>query len=291
MMGDRKEGNMGKGSKASTSKEEFNYVDELEVALELVSLNESMMMRDREEQNVVGKGSKANTSKVEFNEKEPQVASKLFAPSLEEQLRDQHEDGARTSEPLNKNKRRKCVFDKASRARDKESSLSRKFSTSEKIEKRKILSTIFDHEPEKMPPVPGHIAMLIKDGQCSTPFLKQLQVHEFTAATLLLSKPVVETCLFPLLNKEEKNAPGGVPVTAYDEKGEAFPMRFKRRLVKNDYMLCDGWREFSIEHELGKFQDFVTLWMFRNKETDGLCFVVSYRRFENVDCRVSRKTG
>lgn len=59
-------------------------MDELEVALELVSLNESMMMRDREEQNVVGKGSKANTSKVEFNEKEPQVASKLFAPSLEE---------------------------------------------------------------------------------------------------------------------------------------------------------------------------------------------------------------
>lgn len=183
---------MGKGSKASTSKEEFDYVDELEVALELVSLNESMMMRDREEENV-GKGSKANTSKVEFNEKEPQVASKLFALSLEEQLRDQHEDSARTSEPLNKNKRRKCVFDKASRgcrARDKESSLSQKFSTSEKIEKRKILSTIFDHEPEKMPPVPGHIAMLIKDGQCSTPFFKQLQVHEFTAATLLLSKPV-----------------------------------------------------------------------------------------------------
>ncbi|KAL4611286.1 hypothetical protein ACB092_08G112900 [Castanea dentata] len=272
---------MGKGSKASTSKEQFNYADELEVAQELVSLNESMMMRDREEENV-GKGSKANTSKVEFNEKEPQVASKLFAPSLEEQLRDQHEDSARTSEPLNKNKIRKCVHDKASRARDKEISLSQKFSTSEKTEKRKILSTIFDHEPEKMPP----------DGQCSTPFFKQLQVHEFTAATLLLSKPVVETCLFPLLNEEEKNAPGGVPVTAYDEKGEAFPMRFKRRLViKNDYVLCDGWREFSIEHELRKFQDFVTLWMFRNKETDGLCFVVSYRRFENVDCRVSRKTG
>ncbi|KAK7839253.1 putative b3 domain-containing protein [Quercus suber] len=292
MMGDIKEGNMGKGSKASTSKEEFSYVDKLEVALELVSLNESMMMRDREEENV-GKGSKANTSKVKFNEKEPQVASKRFAPSLEEQLRDHHdhEDSARTSEPLNKNKIRKCGLDKASGASDKESSLSQKFSTLEKTEKREILSTIFDHEPEKMPPVPEHIAMLIKDGQCSTPFFKQLQVHEFTAATLLLSKPVVETCLFPLLNEEEKNAPGGVPVTAYDEKGEAFPMRFKRKSGNNAYLLCEGWKEFSIEHELRKFQDFVTLWMFRNKETDGLCFVVSCRRFENVDCRVSRKTG
>ena len=291
-MGDRKEGNMGKGSKASTSKEEFNYADELEVAQELLSLNESMMMSDREEENV-GKGSKENSSKVEFNEKEPQVASKLFAPSLEEQLRDHHdhEDSARTSEPLNKNKKRKRVLDKSSRAGDKESSLSQKFSTLKKTEKREILSTIFDHEPEKMPPVPEHIAMLIKDGQCSTPFFKQLQVYEFTVASLLLSKPVVETCLFPLLNEEEKNAPGGIPVTAYDEKGEAFPMRFKRRSSNTDYMLCEGWKEFSIEHELRKFQDFVTLWMFRNKETDGLCFVVSYRRFENVDCRVSLKTG
>ena len=144
-----------------------------------------------------------------------------------------------------------------------------------------------------MPPVQRNFGSLVKNNRYSTLFEMQLQEKEFKEYRLYLSKTAVEKLLFPLLRNEELRhnvIRQGIPVTAYDVQGNAFPMQFKQSTGKQKrYMLTKGWTRFCNRHGLREFKDFVTLWMFRHKETDRLCFVISFRTFDYLDHGIKQR--
>ena len=201
-----------------------------------------------------------------------------------------HEDCATTLEVQNKNKKRKCVVDNGratSNPKPKENA---------KPEGLQITleSHVYAYELPKMPPVRRNIDSLVKNNRYSTPFEKQMQEKELKEYRLFLSKTAVKKLLFPLLRNEELQdniIRQGIPVTAYDVQGNAFPMQFKESYtgkVKR-YMLTKGWIRFCNQHGLRAFKDFVTLWMFRHKETDGLCFVIYFRTFDYLDYGIKQR--
>ncbi|KAL4611288.1 hypothetical protein ACB092_08G113100 [Castanea dentata] len=214
--------------------------------------------RNRKEANM-GKGSKASTSK------------------------DHDEDIATTLEAKSKNKKRKCVVDNGRATSNPK--------PKEYAEPKSLQSTpesrIYAYELPKKPPVQSNIDSLVKNNEYSTPFEKQLQENDIKQHyRLFLSQKAVRKFLFPLLKDEELRGfvRQGIPVTAYDVQGNAFPMEFKQTSCKNKYhILTQGWAEFCDEHGLRALKDFVTLWMFRHKETDRLCFVISLRTIDDLD--------
>ena len=200
-----------------------------------------------------------------------------------------HEDSATTLEAQNKNKKRKCVdYGRAtSNPKPKENA---------KPEGLQITleSHIYAYELSKMPPLWRNIGSLVKNNKYSTPFEKQMQEKELKEYRLFLSKTAVKKLLFPLLRNEELQdnvIRQGIPVTAYDVQGNAFPMQFKESYTgkQKRYMLTKGWIRFCNQHGLRAFKDFVTLWMFRHKETDGLCFVISFRTFDYLDYGIKQR--
>ena len=213
--------------------------------------------RNREEASM-GEGSKASTSKDQ-------------------------EDGATTLEAQNKNKKRKYVVDYG------RATINPKPKENAKPEGLQSTpeSRIYAYELPKMPPVRRDIGSLVKNNEYSTPFEKQLQDNDIKQHyRLFLSQRAVRKFLFPLLNDEERQdfVRQGIPVTAYDVQGNAFPMEFKQTSCKDKrHILTRGWAEFCNEHGLRAFKDFVTLWMFRHKETDRLCFVISIRTVDDLD--------
>ncbi|KAL4611287.1 hypothetical protein ACB092_08G113000 [Castanea dentata] len=189
-----------------------------------------------------------------------------------------HEDSATTLEAQNKNKKRKCVVDNGratGNPKPKENA---------KPEGLQITleSHIYAYELPKIPPVRRNIGSL-----------KQSQEKDFKECRHYLSKTAVKKFLFPLLKNEELRDniihQQGILVKVYDVQGNAFPMQFKQTSCKKKrYMLTRGWTGFCNQHGLRAFKDFVTLWMFRHKETEKLCFVISFRTFDDLDHGIKR---
>nr|POE46498.1 putative b3 domain-containing protein [Quercus suber] len=197
-----------------------------------------------------------------------------------------HEDSATTLEAQNKNKKRKCVVDNGratSNPKPKENA------KPEGLQISLESHMIYAYELPKMPPVPRNIGSLVKNNRCSTPFEKQLQEKELKEYRLYLSKTAVTKLLFPLLRTEELRdnvIRQGIPVTAYDVQGIAFKQSTGKQ---KRYMLTKGWTRFCNQHGLRAFKNFVTLWMFRHKETDRLCFVISFRTFDYLDHGIKQR--
>ncbi|KAG2714064.1 hypothetical protein I3760_03G008700 [Carya illinoinensis] len=125
------------------------------------------------------------------------------------------------------------------------------------------------------PPVPSLTGLI---GACSKPFEKQLTPTDVSTNQCRLSfnKADVENFLLPLLN-ESDDLVRGIPVTVHDTDGNECAMTF-RRWASKFHVLTEGWNKFCKEHELRKYEDFVTVWMFRHVRTGELCFVFSLRR-------------
>ncbi|KAG8658695.1 hypothetical protein MANES_03G176200v8 [Manihot esculenta] len=137
--------------------------------------------------------------------------------------------------------------------------------------------TFFDtYEPPEIPPVVGLDGLI---GKCSKPFEKQLTSSDVRPdqSRLTMNKADVVRCLLPLLNREEENPCQGIKVKTYDMQGNEYDMAFKLWASKV-YVLTTGWKNFFIKHGLIENEDFVTIWMFRNLQTNKLCFVISSRR-------------
>ncbi|KAF5479384.1 hypothetical protein F2P56_000214 [Juglans regia] len=133
------------------------------------------------------------------------------------------------------------------------------------------------YSPPDCPPVPSLSGLII--GACSKPFEKQLTPTDVRTDQCRLSfnKADVENFLLPLLNKSD-DLVRGTPVTVYDMNGrKECSMTFKRWASKF-HVLTEGWNKFCKEHELRKYEDFVTVWMFRHVRSGELCFVLSMRR-------------
>ncbi|XP_022732656.1 putative B3 domain-containing protein At4g03160 [Durio zibethinus] len=131
--------------------------------------------------------------------------------------------------------------------------------------------------PPDIPSVPCLNGLI---GRCSKPFEKQLTESDVKVSQCRLSinKIDVAHAVMPLL-KEEEDSSEGIPVKVYDADGKEYPMTFITWSFKL-HVLKEGWINFCNDHSLLAHQDFVTLWVFRNLQTDDLCFVITSRRLE-----------
>ena len=85
----------------------------------------------------------------------------------------------------------------------------------------------------------------------------------------------------PLLSDEERRSlehDKETQVDIYGLKGIRYPMKFKIWGSKM-HVLTSGWKEFRGDNEFKALHDWVTLWVFRHKETEKLCFVMIARTF------------
>ncbi|XP_041006120.1 putative B3 domain-containing protein At4g03170 [Juglans microcarpa x Juglans regia] len=131
------------------------------------------------------------------------------------------------------------------------------------------------YSPTDFPLVPSLNGLI---GACSKPFEKQLTPTDVRTDQCRLSfnKADVENFLSPLLNKSD-DLVRGTPVTVYNMNGKECSMTFKRWASKF-HVLTEGWNKLCKEHELRKYEDFVTVWMFRHVRSGELCFVLPMRR-------------
>ncbi|BFG39193.1 hypothetical protein CerSpe_254670 [Prunus speciosa] len=94
----------------------------------------------------------------------------------------------------------------------------------------------------------------------------------------------IEEHVFPLLNGNE-DPTQGIWVTTNDIAANEHNMLFKTTKIRKNHKLY--WRYFVRHHGL-KYEDVVTLWAFRNAQTEKLCFVITSRRLP--DCRHCSRT-
>ncbi|KAL3839906.1 hypothetical protein ACJIZ3_024497 [Penstemon smallii] len=101
-------------------------------------------------------------------------------------------------------------------------------------------------------------------GTCSKPFEKQITPSDVEKLNWL-----------PML-KPKENVVVGVPVTVYgpDEKEHKMSFNF---WSKKMYCVNKGWKSFFGAYKLQACTHWATVWMFRHKENDGLCFVITWK--------------
>ncbi|XVF88596.1 hypothetical protein PTKIN_Ptkin19aG0063600 [Pterospermum kingtungense] len=125
-------------------------------------------------------------------------------------------------------------------------------------------------------------------GSYTEPFEKQLTESDVKASQCRLSinKCDVNNAVLPLLTEKE-DCYAGIPVKVYDEQGKEYPMTFILWSSKL-HVFKEGWISFCNDHSLVPLQDFVTLWAFRNIQTNCLSFVIVSRRL-NVFEAIKRR--
>ncbi|XP_057467024.1 uncharacterized protein LOC130756507 [Actinidia eriantha] len=136
--------------------------------------------------------------------------------------------------------------------------------------------------PPKLPPVDALEGLI---GECGVPFEKQLTDSDMSThqGRLSIAQELVEKFVNPLMSEEERRSikrGEEIQVTAYGSKGIEYPMKFKFRVSSKIHVLMSGWNEFCIGNKFKARHDWVTVWAFRHKETEKLCFVMIARRFQ-----------
>ncbi|KAK8487503.1 hypothetical protein V6N11_070918 [Hibiscus sabdariffa] len=131
------------------------------------------------------------------------------------------------------------------------------------------------YEPPDVPSVAG-LAGLITG--CCKPYQKRLTETDVrkNQSRLLFCKNHVREFMMPLL-KEDENVGNGIPVVVYDGRGKEYRMKFKRWGSAMYVLTSSDWPKFCSEYKLEKDVDIVTVWMFRHRVTEKLCFVISCR--------------
>ncbi|XP_022718110.1 uncharacterized protein LOC111276629 isoform X2 [Durio zibethinus] len=138
-------------------------------------------------------------------------------------------------------------------------------------------STIFyNYQPPVIPPVAALTGLI---GKCSRPFEKRLTETDLTdrQTRLSLNKKHVQEFMIPLL-KEDEDVNEGIRVITYDIEGKEYEMKFVFWSLKMYVLTSPGWKTFYREHRLEKDIDIVTVWMFRHRLTQNICFVITPRR-------------
>ncbi|XWS27551.1 hypothetical protein CRYUN_Cryun26dG0125700 [Craigia yunnanensis] len=136
-------------------------------------------------------------------------------------------------------------------------------------------STIFDdYQPSHTAPIAALAGFI---GECSRPCEKRLTETDLndSQTRLSLNKNHVQESMLPLL-KENEDVKKGIQVTTYDSEGNKYSMRFVFWTMK--YYVLTEWKRFYKEHGLEKDIDIVTVWIFRHRFTQELCFAITWRR-------------
>ncbi|CAL9236278.1 unnamed protein product [Arabidopsis halleri] len=106
---------------------------------------------------------------------------------------------------------------------------------------------------------------------------------------LMLGKERVKKMMVDVLGKAEKLGIHGQKVSVYGPKGEIHEMVFKMWKKDTPVLMSAGWKNFVKKYiggtgdrprsTLEKHVDFLTIWMFRHKETRKICFAIDSTRF------------
>ncbi|KAG5240975.1 B3 domain-containing protein [Salix suchowensis] len=145
------------------------------------------------------------------------------------------------------------------------------------------------YNPPDIPSVPSLNNELIE--RCSKPFEKQLSASDLkdSQSRLTISKSDAENHLYPLLNEGE-NLARRIEVNTCGPDGKQFGMMFKIWGGKT-HVLFGKWRAFYNEYDLQSHQDFVTVWMFRRRDTRTLCFDDQVEKIALFSTNPVEKTG
>ncbi|VVB02770.1 unnamed protein product [Arabis nemorensis] len=132
--------------------------------------------------------------------------------------------------------------------------------------------------------------------KCSKPIRKQMTKREgkqsFFFLKLGLSKSQVTKKFLPFLEETKiQQREDGIRVSVYGPDGKVHEMKMYLNEKKNELDLTFGWRKFVEDYELKEICDFVTVWMFRHKQSREICLAIDKTRLsfrKQVSKRISK---
>lgn len=123
---------------------------------------------------------------------------------------------------------------------------------------------------------PHFLSELDVVGVCSEPTWKQLMESDVNKGqiSLKLGKPQVKKMMLQVMgNTERVGASYQQEVSVYVRGSEVRKMVFKS-WNGSPVLTSPGWNEFVRDYKLEKHCDFLTIWMFKHRETRQVCFAV-----------------
>ncbi|GAB4846089.1 hypothetical protein Ancab_025086 [Ancistrocladus abbreviatus] len=139
-----------------------------------------------------------------------------------------------------------------------------------------------------LPPLPPILGLEGVIANCSVPFEKQLTMSDTlpSQGRLTISGEHFAENLKPMLVVGEELG-DGIDVVTYNVEGREYKMKFKIWAGKM-VVLTSGWRNFVSDHSLRKDEDFVTIWMFRHTNMEGLYFAITSRRVHGLHGQIRK---
>ncbi|CAF1700837.1 unnamed protein product [Brassica oleracea var. botrytis] len=126
---------------------------------------------------------------------------------------------------------------------------------------------------------------------CSKPVRKQLMGSDVKKdqSRLKLRKAEVKKMVQQVMGRSDKVGTKGLEVSVYGQEGEVGKMMFKMWSVNTPVLMGIGWKTFVKDNDLTKHCDFLTIWMFRHKNSDEICFAIDKTRHHTVTRPLSKR--
>ncbi|CAA7028930.1 unnamed protein product [Microthlaspi erraticum] len=137
---------------------------------------------------------------------------------------------------------------------------------------------------------PHFLSELDVVGVCSEPTWKQLMESDVNdnQIRLMLGKLQVKKMMLQVMGDTERDGTDfELEVSVYVRGGEFRKMVFKT-WKGTPVLTSPEWKKFVSDHKLKKHCDFVTVWMFKHRESRQVCFAVDVTRLA-VEKRLSNR--
>ncbi|CAN8287090.1 unnamed protein product [Cochlearia groenlandica] len=139
-------------------------------------------------------------------------------------------------------------------------------------------------------PRPVHDLDLV--GICSEPIRKQVKRSDVleSQSTLMLGKTQVKKMMCQVMGKTWKiKSKEGLEVSVYGPNGNVYKMIFKMWNKTTPVFMSKGWKEFVKDYGIVELIDFVTILMFKYRETSEICFAIDCDRFYSIEKQLSKR--
>ncbi|KAJ4906719.1 hypothetical protein Rs2_10377 [Raphanus sativus] len=158
-----------------------------------------------------------------------------------------------------------------------------------KDDSEETLTLLLDWNKTK-PAKPPFLDDLVGD-VCSEPIRKQLMGSDVKEdqRRLMLGKAQVEKMVQQVMGKSKKVGTKGLEVSVYGPDGKVGKMKFKMWGVNTPVLMGIGWKDFVNEYDLRKHCDFVTIWMFRHRNSDEICFAIDKTRHHSITRQLRKR--
>ncbi|VVA92010.1 unnamed protein product [Arabis nemorensis] len=127
-------------------------------------------------------------------------------------------------------------------------------------------------------------------GVCSELMRKQLVVSDVKGSLcrLMLGTTEVKKMMLSVFEKTESVGTDGLQVSVYGTNGKVYEMMLKMWNKNTVPVLMNAlWNKFVADYGLMKYSDFLTVWMFRHRESGKICLAIDYTRFDSITKKLS----